>query len=364
LSEKSDMNPFFTVIMPLYNHEAYVGQAVQSVLSQTCGDFELVVCNDGSTDSSLEILDSFRDERIRLIDKPNGGTVSALNSCLLNARGHYVCWLSSDDLYAPGKLALHRTHHSTQPETPLSFAPFGYLRDGVTVPDVQLRPVSQARLAQFLQGNYVNGLSVCADRRLYEQYGLFDSRFHYAHDVERWYQFLARHEPAVLEGETQSFSRLGTGHTTDADMLGELDVLKLVYNQLDLGGLAGLLPVSLRSGAIEMNVLLMLCMRLFSQSNLMFRYELGIDLVQMVARSVQHAQLQGELARVGSVLREHAGDDRVRIAFECVDRVLRTATGPGIEPSPSFAEQVCRLRDAAPSDTVRRVMSRYLRQGL
>jgi len=358
------MNPFFTVIMPLYNHEAYVGHAVQSVLAQTCGDFELVVCNDGSTDGSLEIVDGFGDHRIRVIDKPNGGTVSALNSCLLHARGQYVCWLSSDDLFAPGKLALHWSHHHAQPESPLSLAPFGYLRDGVTMSDVQLRPEASARLAQFLEGNYVNGLSVCADRRLYAQYGLFDSRFRYAHDVERWYQFLTYHEPDFLEGEVQSFSRLGTSVTADADMLGEMDVLKLVYTQLDLGGLPALLPSSLRSGSIETNILMMLCMRLFSESNLMFRYQLGTDLVRMVARSVQTAKLQSALVAVEAALIGVAQTDRARIALGYVDQVLRAASGPTIEPGPSFAERVCTLRDAASSDRVRRVMSRYLRQGL
>ena len=358
------MNPFFTVIMPLYNHEAYVGHAVQSVLAQTFGDFELVVCNDGSTDGSLEIVDGFGDHRIRVIDKPNGGTVSALNSCLLNARGQYICWLSSDDLYAPGKLALHWEHHHAQPASPLSFAPFGYLRDGVTVPDVQLRPESPARLAQFLEGNYVNGLSVCADRRLYAQYGLFDSRFRYAHDVERWYQFLAHYEPGFLDGDAQSFSRLGTSVTADADMLGEMDVLKLVYNQLDLGGFSALLPSSFRVGSIETNILAMLCMRLFSQSSLMFRYQLGADLVRMVARSVQTGKLQSELVAVEGVLIGSTQNDHVRIALGYVDQVLRASEGAEIEPGPSFAERVCTLRDAASNDMVRRVMSRYLRQGL
>jgi len=358
------MTPFFTVIMPLYNHQAYVGQAVESVLAQTCGDFELVVCNDGSTDDSLDIVDGYGDPRIRVIDKPNGGTVSALNSCLLNARGLYVCWLSSDDLFAPEKLAVHRTHHSALPESPMSLAPFGYLRDGATVADSQLRPESSARLIQFLEGNYVNGLSVCADRRLYEQYGLFDSRFRYAHDVERWYQFLTRHEAAYLEGEPQSFSRLGTSIITDADMLGEMDVLKLVYNQLDQGGLAALLPSSLRGGAIETSVLVMLCLRLFSPSNLMFRYNLGADLLLMVSRSVQVERLQGKLPAVAGVLRNSPENDRVRIALECLEQVSRAAEGPTLEPSPGFAEQICRLRDAATSEGVRRVMSRYLRQGL
>lgn len=358
------MEPYFTVIMPLYNHAAYVGEAVESALAQTCGDFELIVCNDGSTDNSLGVVDGYRDQRIRIIDKPNGGTVSALNGCLLNARGRYVCWLSSDDVFAPGKLELHRAHHSARPDSLLSFAPFGYLRDGAKVSGAQVRPESPARLAQFLEGNYVNGLSVCADRALYAQYGLFDSRFRYAHDVERWYQFLARHEATFLEGTPQSYSRLATSIVADADMLGELDVLKLVYTQLDNGGLRALLPMPLRTAPIDVEALLIQCLRLFSPTNLLFRYKLEAALINMVARSVQTEQLQEVLATVAGVLRDHAGNDRARLTLECVNQAVRAAAQPALEPGLSFAEQVCRMRDAASSDTTRRVTSRYLRQGL
>jgi glycosyltransferase involved in cell wall biosynthesis len=358
------VSPYFTIIMPLYNHAMYVGQAVESALEQTFGDFELVVCNDGSTDRSLAILDSYGDKRIRIVDKPNGGTVSALNACILNARGRYVCWLSSDDLFAPDKLKLHHEHHRAKPDSALSFAPFGYLRGGQAVPDVQVRPEPTARLAQFLEGNYVNGLSVCAHRALYAQYGLFDSRFRYAHDVERWFQFLARHEAACLEGSPQSYSRLLTSIVADADVLGELDVLKLVYTQLDGGGLKALLPESLRAEPLEAGVLVMLLMRLFSPTNLLLRYQLGADVINMVARSLKADKSQHLLPAVIGVLRDNVANDRARVVLEWVLLVERLVSQPTLEPGMSFVEQVCRLRDSAESESARRVLSRYLRQGL
>lgn len=358
------MTPRFTIMMPLYNHAAYVGQAVDSALAQSFDDFELVVCNDGSTDDSLSIVDGYRDDRIRVIDKPNGGTVSALNACLLNARGRYVCWLSSDDVFAPDKLRTHHEHHRAHPSSALSFAPFGYLREGQTVPDVQVRPEPAARLAQFLEGNYVNGLSVCADRVLYEHGGLFDSRFRYAHDVERWFQFLARHEAACLPGAVQSYSRLATSIVADADMLGELDVLKLVYTQLDGGGLKALLPVAMRAAPLDLSAVLMLSMRIFSPSNLLFRYKLGADAILMVARSVQAEKAQGVVSEAIAVLRGNAGNERARLAAECLHQVERLAAQPALDAGRSFVEQVCRLRDEAESDDARRVLSRYLRQGL
>ncbi|MDB6084521.1 MAG: b-glycosyltransferase-like protein, partial [Gammaproteobacteria bacterium] len=150
--------PFFTVIMPLYNHAPYVAAAVESVLAQSFGEFELVVCNDGSTDDSLEVVGGFTDPRIRLIDKPNAGTVSALNACLLVAQGRYICWLSSDDLLARDKLLVHHHHHATNPASPLSVAPFGYLRESQWIAATQIRVASRLRVLQFVHGNYINGL--------------------------------------------------------------------------------------------------------------------------------------------------------------------------------------------------------------
>ncbi len=357
--------PYFSIIMPLYNHESYVAQAVESALSQTFEDFELVVCNDGSTDASLERVDAYEDRRIRVIDKPNGGTVSALNSCLMNARGQYVCWLSSDDLFAPHKLATHAAHHAGSPESMLSIAPFGYLRDDQFLSVSQTRPTSSARLAQFLAGNYVNGLSVCANRALYAQHGLFDSRFRYAHDVERWFQFLVHHEPSYLEGQPQSFSRLGTSIVTDADMLGEIDVLKMVYSRLASGGLRALLPSDARKQPITQEQLATICPHLFSPRNLFFRFRLVHALIHLVAASVQAEGLRRTLAEAAAQLREQTDSADVESVLRCIELTL-SASGEAapIAAAPGFAEQLCAMRDSSSSASERRVMSRYLREGL
>jgi hypothetical protein len=357
--------PFISIIMPLYNHEKYVAQAVESVLAQTFEDFELVVCNDGSTDASLERVDAYDDRRIRIIDKPNGGTVSALNSCLMSARGKFVCWLSSDDLFAPGKLAAHAAHHTRDQESMLSFAPFGYLRDDQFLAVSQTKPSSSARLAQFLGGNYVNGLSVCASRTLYAQHGLFDSRFRYAHDVERWFQFLVHHEPAYLEGQSQSFSRLGTGHVTDADMLGELDVLKMVYSRIASGGLRALLPSDIHKQPVTQEQLATLCPHLFSPRNLFFRFRMDHALIHLVAGFVQAEGLGSALAGAAAHLNEHSNSVDIEHMLRCIELTL-SASGEAapIAESPGFAEQLCAMRDGSSSASERRVMSRYLREGM
>ena len=89
--------PSVSVVIPLYNKEAYIRTSIQSVLNQTYGDFEIVVVNDGSTDNSLEIVKSIHDDRIRIIDKKNGGVSSARNVGIDNSVGEWVMFLDADD---------------------------------------------------------------------------------------------------------------------------------------------------------------------------------------------------------------------------------------------------------------------------
>lgn len=92
-----------SVLMPVYNAQRYVAGAVESILGQTFGDFELQIIDDGSTDGSLKILKEYaaRDSRIRLVSRPNTGYVAALNEMLSSARGEFIARMDADDLSLP-----------------------------------------------------------------------------------------------------------------------------------------------------------------------------------------------------------------------------------------------------------------------
>ena len=93
------MNPAISVIVPVYNTEKYLRRCIDSILSQTFTDFELLLINDGSTDSSGEICDQYaaKDERVRVFHKENGGVSSARNVGLDEARGEWIAFVDSDD---------------------------------------------------------------------------------------------------------------------------------------------------------------------------------------------------------------------------------------------------------------------------
>lgn len=94
-----EKNPTISIIVPVYNVEKYLEECVESVLSQTFTDYELLLIDDGSTDSSGIICDGYatQDSRIRVFHKSNGGVSSARNLGLDNALGEWVCFIDSDD---------------------------------------------------------------------------------------------------------------------------------------------------------------------------------------------------------------------------------------------------------------------------
>lgn len=94
-------NGLVSIIVPVYNAEKYLADAIQSVLDQTYSNFELIAVNDGSTDRSLEILQRFTDQRVRIINKENTGVSDTRNVAIKAATGEFVCFLDADDYYSP-----------------------------------------------------------------------------------------------------------------------------------------------------------------------------------------------------------------------------------------------------------------------
>lgn len=96
------MNSFYSIIIPVYNVEKYLNRCVDSVLNQSFTDYEIILVDDGSTDSSGSICKEYLiDTRIKLVTKENGGLSSARNAGLLNASGQFVLFLkdNADEMY-------------------------------------------------------------------------------------------------------------------------------------------------------------------------------------------------------------------------------------------------------------------------
>ncbi|GAA0758121.1 glycosyltransferase family 2 protein [Psychroflexus lacisalsi] len=99
------MNYFFSIVIPLFNKENYILKTLDSVLKQEYKNFEVIVINDGSTDHSLEKVNTIKDSRIRVISQKNQGVSAARNNGITKAKGQYIALLDADDYWYPHHLS-------------------------------------------------------------------------------------------------------------------------------------------------------------------------------------------------------------------------------------------------------------------
>ena len=96
--------PLISVVIPAYNHERYVGAAIESVLGQSCSDLELIVVDDGSTDGTAEVIQGYTDSRLHYYHQENQDAYNTINRGISLARGRYIAILNSDDIYTTERL--------------------------------------------------------------------------------------------------------------------------------------------------------------------------------------------------------------------------------------------------------------------
>ena len=113
--------PLVSVLMPNYNYGEFIGEAIESVLRQTYSNFELIVCDDGSTDNSRAVVERYqaRDARIKLLRQDNGGQGAAIYSAYAASKGEIIFLLDADDIYLPEKLAVVVAAHLASPNAGL-----------------------------------------------------------------------------------------------------------------------------------------------------------------------------------------------------------------------------------------------------
>jgi glycosyltransferase involved in cell wall biosynthesis len=140
------MSVRFSVLLPVYNRENYVRQAVDSVLNQTFSDFELLVIDDGSTDRTPEILKSYGG-KLKLIQQRNQGPEIARNTAAALAQGEYLVYLDSDDLFLPFALETFDKVIRATDSPPLLHGSILFFQDGEPPP--QLPPPDTIEIFKF-----------------------------------------------------------------------------------------------------------------------------------------------------------------------------------------------------------------------
>ena len=187
-----------SVLLPLHNEQALLGEALASLTAQTRREFEIVAVDDGSTDASAELLAAHarRDSRLHVTRLPHGGVVSALNAGLAAARGRYIARMDADDIAAPERLALQSDFLDRRPDVGLVASRVRFLGDRaaqagmarfVDWTNALLQPEAIAR-ERFVESPFVHP-SVMFRRELIETLGGYrDGDF--PEDYELWLRWL------------------------------------------------------------------------------------------------------------------------------------------------------------------------------
>jgi glycosyltransferase involved in cell wall biosynthesis len=186
--------PRVSVIIPVYNGANYLREAIDSALAQTSSDVEVIVVNDGSRDggATAEIARSYGD-RIRYIEKENGGVSSALNRGIEAMQGHWFCWLSHDDRYLPAKVSTQLAFLDRNPEARIVGCNFELIDEHGDVTSEFREPLRIVRTGRDVLSSWIYGCGLMIDRAALVDAGLFNESNRTTQDLEMWLRLVERH---------------------------------------------------------------------------------------------------------------------------------------------------------------------------
>ncbi|MDD5216476.1 MAG: glycosyltransferase [Candidatus Omnitrophica bacterium] len=188
-------NPKVSIVIPVYNGESYLEEAIDSALAQTYRNFEIIVVNDGSDDGGkTEAVALSYGDKIRYFPKKNGGVSTALNWAIKEMKGEYFSWLSHDDVYLPNKLETQISYlrgHVDQADRIILYSDW-YMMDPQSKITGEKRVQAFAREAlpyAMMLGWVLNGCALLIPKRCFDQMGLFDENLRLVQDSKKWFEF-------------------------------------------------------------------------------------------------------------------------------------------------------------------------------
>lgn len=180
--------PLVSVVIPCYNCQRYVYEAIVSACEQTYSNIEVIVVDDGSTDRSAAIIASIRDSRLRSYYQSNSGPSAARNTGISHSKGSYIAFLDSDDVWLRNKLEVQ---HGFLKGRDIVFCDYFEIDEQgrpVNEHDSSEKHVDKRLKHRLLRGNYVfgSGSAVVLSRKVVDSVGLFDESLRFGEDWEYW----------------------------------------------------------------------------------------------------------------------------------------------------------------------------------
>ncbi|MDL1957248.1 MAG: glycosyltransferase [Candidatus Desulfofervidus auxilii] len=208
--------PKVSVIIPTYNRANFLKEAIESVLNQTYKDYELIIVDDGSTDETPKIIAQYKN-KLKYIVIPHHGVSKARNVGIKTAKGEFIAFLDSDDLWYPKKLEVQINFFDNHHNALICQTEEIWLRNGKRVnPKKYHKKPSGMMFEKSLERCLISPSAVMMHKTLFEKVGLFDESFPACEDYDMWLRITARFpvyllpEPLVIKrgGHPDQLSKL------------------------------------------------------------------------------------------------------------------------------------------------------------
>ena len=237
---QEEQTPLFSIIVPVFNGEQYLAQALDSIKAQTFNNFEVLVVDDGSVNGThmQSVVEHMQDERFRYLRKNNGGVSTALNLGISHARGEYFCWLSHDDMWAITKLEKQAAFLDANT----------ILCSNYKLIDSAGNFISQTNFHQSLDTSsgmnlitrgLIHGCSVVMPLAAIKALGGFDEGLKYTQDYDLWLRAIKRNYNFTFMPNQLVYARvhsLQTGKTSNTEIETQdlwLNIINYWISQLD-----------------------------------------------------------------------------------------------------------------------------------
>lgn len=186
--------PEISIIIPTFNSYDYICSAINSVLSQTYKDFEIIIIDDGSIDDTKEVLTKYNG-KIRYLYQENQGVASARNLGIRESKGEYIAFLDSDDLWIPDKLAIQMDVFNKKPDIGLVCSSCIEFNENKKLNYI-IRPRNfrGCSFKDLFLENFIQTSTVVTKKESFQKVGLFDERLKVAEDYDMWLR-IARYYP-------------------------------------------------------------------------------------------------------------------------------------------------------------------------
>lgn len=221
-------NPKVSVIMSVFNGEEYLAEAIGSILNQTFQDFEFIIVNDGSTDGTGQILESFDDQRIIVVPNPqNLGLTRSLNTGLRMARGKYIARQDADDVSLPQRLEKEVAFLDENKNVGLVGTYYLMINEsGKVLHTIKCLTEGGELKEKLLEGNQFGHGSVMFRAECIEKVGLYREEFKSAQDYDLWLRISEVYDvaniPEPLYGWRFNLKSISTSKKAQQDRFAEL----------------------------------------------------------------------------------------------------------------------------------------------